>query len=419
MEKTKRNRVLMIVLFVVYEGVILFLLMAALIPKGLTFFQFWDDPILNIQKVDQYAIALTLALFLPLVYRKIDTLKLGAAEVKLRSDVEEVKDEIREVKQNLSVQRFDYDRALFAVISRLNRQLEIDPAVAAQATGKSVLQLGTMDFAESWITAEIVYQHLEKKTIKDEHQNVLEIKRPESRESTLMTFFNLLSGKIDFFVWYSGTGLAMAGMGVLPHDDSEEGIAKLNQVYDQWGLKWLPSIGFENREGPAMLAEKAESMKISNMDDLANQADKLIFGANREYFMRSWAYPYLKSGKIEFKGVKEVDINDRLSGLLNKDFDVGIIYDTDPEIRDTRYTKIKWEAAAFPPIHQHAMPLCREEHAKILEDALKDLKITEADMIDMKSKARRGNFEDIAIEVIARKFLKKHAKRQAESKPEA
>ncbi len=194
MEKTKRNRVLMIVLFIVYEGVILFLLMAALIPKGLTFFQFWDDPILNIQKVDQYAIALTLALFLPLVYRKIDTLKLGAAEVKLRSDVEEVKDEIKEVKQNLSVQRFDYDRALFAVISRLNRQLEIDPAVASQAAGKSVLQLGTMDFAESWITAEIVYQHLEKKTLKDEHQNVLEIKRPETRESTLMTFFNLLSG---------------------------------------------------------------------------------------------------------------------------------------------------------------------------------------------------------------------------------
>ena len=33
---------------------------------------------------------------------------------------------------------------------------------------------------------------------------------------------------------------------------------------------------------------------------------------------------------------EKVDINDRLSGLLNKDFDVGVIYDTDPETTDGR-----------------------------------------------------------------------------------
>lgn len=395
----------MILLLVVYEGVILFLLMAAIIPKGLSFFEFWDDPILNIQKVDQYAIALTLALFLPLVYRKIDTLRLGAAEVKLRSDVEDVRTEIKEVKQNLSAQRFDYDRALFAIISRLNRQLEIEHPQDANAGGKTVLQMGTLDFAESWITAEIVYQHLEQKNALDQHHNPIEFKRPESRESTLMTFFNLLSGKVDFFVWYSGTGLAMAGMGVVAHDNTPEGLARINQVYEQWGLTWLKTIGFENREGPVMLKETADRMEISNMRQLAKQAKNLIFGANREYFMRSWAYPYLKSLGIEFKGVKEVDINDRLSGLFNKDFDVGIIYDTDPEITDGRYKKIEWEGPDFPPIHQYAMPLCRKEHAETLQAALDDLKIEVNDLIRMKSKAKSGQYEELAIEVIAKKFL--------------
>ncbi len=406
MAPTRRNPAVMIAIFIIYEGVILFLLMAAIIPKGLSFFEFWEDPFLYIQAVDQYAIALTLALFLPLVYRKIDVLKFGAAEVKLRSDVEEVKDEIKEVKQNLSDQRFDYDRALFAVISRLNRQLEIDPKPLAQDPGPTALRLGTMDFAESWITAEIVFQHLEKKTIRDQHQNVIQVVRPESRESTLMTFFNLLSGKIDCFVWYSGTGLAMAGMGVLPHDASPEGVAKLNQVYDQWGLTWLRSIGFENREGPAMLTDTAKRMGITDMADLARQSKNLIFGANREYFMRSWAYPYLKRLGIEFKGVKEVDINDRLSGLYNKDFDVGVIYDTDPEMTDGRYHKIKWEGSVFPPIHQYAMPLCRREHADTLQAALDDLEISAQDMIDLKSRAKRAKYDDMALEGIARKFLK-------------
>ncbi|MDJ0887713.1 MAG: hypothetical protein QNI89_10440 [Desulfobacterales bacterium] len=197
MAPTRRNPVVMIAIFIIYEGVILFLLMAAIIPKGLSFFEFWEDPFLYIQAVDQYAIALTLALFLPLVYRKIDVLKFGSAEVKLRSDVEEVKD-----------------------------------------------------------------------------------------------------------------------------------------------------------------------------------------------------------------GVKEVDINDRLSGIYNKDFDVGVIYDTDPEMTDGRYRKIKWEGSAFPPIHQYAMPLCRREHADTLQAALDDLEISTQDMIDLKSRAKRAKYDDMALEGIARKFLK-------------
>ncbi|MGD9331666.1 MAG: glycine betaine ABC transporter substrate-binding protein [Desulfobacterales bacterium] len=405
MEIFKRNRTVMVGLFIIYEGMILFLLMAAIIPKGLSFFEFWENPILNIQKVDQYAIALALALFLPLVYRKIDSLKIGAAEVKLRNDVEDVKDEIKEVKQSLSDQRFDYDRALFAIISRLNRQLEPKLHHKSHVSGKTVLQIGALDFAESWITAEIVYQHLRLKNIRDKHDEPIELKPPDSRESTLMTFFNLLSGKTDFFIWYSGTGMAMAGMGVVPHDDAESGRRALNQIYEQWGLKWLPTIGFENKEGPVMLRETAHQVGITSMRQLAEQADKLTFGANREYFLRGWAYPRLKGLGVEFKGVKEVDINDRLSGLFNKEFDVGIIYDTDPENKDHRLTKIAWEEPQFPPIHQYAMPLCRIEHAQTLQEALDDLKISAKEMTRMKYRAKRGQYDDLVIKGLAKKFF--------------
>lgn len=407
METIKRSRAVMIILFFIYEGVILFLLMAAIIPKGLTFLEFWENPILNILKVDQFAIALALAIFLPLVYRKIDTLKIGAAEVKLRDDVQEVQLEIKEVKQNLSDQRFDYDRALFAIISRLNRQLEVKHDKDSKFAGKTVLQIGTLDFVESWITSEIVYQHLSLKQLRDKENNVIELKPPASRESTLMTFFNLLSGKIDLFVWYSGTGMAMAGMGVTPHDNAMGGMEMLNKVYEQWGLKWLRTLGFENKEGPVMLTETADRIGIKNMSQLAEQADRLIFGANREYFMRSWAYPRLKGMGIEFKGVKEIDINDRLSGLVKRDFDVGIIYDTDQEIKDGRFRRIKWEEQNFPAINQFAMPLCRIEHAEMLQEALDDLEIKAKVMTQMKYRAKQSQYDDLVIEGIVKKFLKK------------
>jgi len=171
-------------------------------------------------------------------------------------------------------------------------------------------------------------------------------------------------------------------------------------------LKWLPCIGFENKEGPVMLRETAERYGITTMSQLAQQSGSLVFGANREYFLRSWAYPRLKRKGMVFKGVKEVDINDRLSGLYNDEFDVGIIYDTDAESRDFRLKAIQWEENVFPPIHQYAMPLCRIDQADMLQEALADLTIDVEKMISMKSKAKRHNFDAMAVKGIAEEFFR-------------
>jgi hypothetical protein len=53
------------------------------------------------------------------------------------------------------------------------------------------------------------------------------------------------------------------------------------------------------------------------------------------------------------------------------------------------------------------MPLCRLEHAPMLQEALDDLKISAQDMIDLKSRAKRAKHDDLALEIIARKFMKR------------
>ena len=260
------------------------------------------------------------------------------------------------------------------------------------------IEIGSLDFAESWILAQIVYRRLESASIP--------VTEPGPGETTLMTFFNMISGKNDLFIWYSGTGMALAGMDVA-HNDVKKGRDALNKVYMKWGLKWLQPIGFQTLEGPVMLSEQADRLKIETMTDLADNSRRLVFGANHEYFIRDWAYPRLERLGIKFRDTIEVSINDRLSGLFDKEFDVGIGYSTDPEINDKRLTVIDYDER-FERISQFAIPLCRIDVADQVAAVLNDLEITTEQMQEMNRRAKKAGYKKLAIKGLADEFQRGH-----------
>jgi hypothetical protein len=51
------------------------------------------------------------------------------------------------------------------------------------------------------------------------------------------------------------------------------------------------------------------------------------------------------------------------------------------------------------------MPLCRIEHAQTLQEALDDLKISAKEMTRMKYRAKRGQYDDLVIKGLAKKFF--------------
>lgn len=388
---------LKIIALVLYEIVFICLWMASIIPEGISFIDFWRRPF-ELMIINEYSIALTIALFLPLVFKNITKLKLFGAEVEIRREFENFRSEIHKVKKDVAEQRYDYDRALFSIISGLNRQLDTQIKRKDQSLEQVPLQIGAMDFAESWIIQQIVFRKLSLKN--------LPVQEPEMGETTLMTFFNLISGKIDMFVWYSGTGMAMAGLDIVEHDE-HTGLDILNAHYKNLHLRWLPAIGFQALEGPIMLKENAVKRNIQTMSDLAKQANLLTFGANREYFLRHWSYPRLKRKGMKFKDYEEVSINDRYGGLFSGRYDVGIGYTTDPEASDKRIDFIFTRPDdAFSPIPQYAMPLCREEIADIVQEALGDLTITQEQMRKMHFEAGKSNYSRLAIKGIAGDFIR-------------
>lgn len=388
---------LKVIALIFYEIVFICLWIAAIIPEGISFLEFWHKPF-GYMIINEYSIALTIAIFLPLVFKNITKLKLFGAEVEVRREFDNVHSKIHEVRKDIADHRYDYDRALFSIIAGLNRQLDTEVRRENEDLQEVPLEIGAMDFAESWIIQQIVYRKLLRQDVP--------VREPETGETTLMTFFNLISGKIDFFVWYSGTGMAMVGMDIVEHDE-RTGLEILNAYYERLNLRWLPPIGFQSLEGPIMLKENAKKRNIKTMSDLAEQANSLTFGANREYFLRHWAYPRLKRKGMKFNDFEEVSINDRYSGLFSGQFDVGIGYTTDPEANDKRidfiFTK---EDDAFPPIPQYAMPLCRKEIGDVVERALRDLHITEEQMRKMNFEAEKNNYSRLAIKGIAGDFIR-------------
>lgn len=366
------RKVLSYLLVAIYELVVLLLLVASLWRAdgeggGWTFSLYRVN-------VDEKAIFLALAMFVPIVFRYIfpyiEHIKVGDTEVsfrnrleKMESKVHEMDGAIREVEKQAAVSAHKHEAAFFTIATSLSRELLVDRRRTRERNLRDTpLFLGQMDFSESWIVTRMMRKRLA--ALASEHESSFRVAdQLSSAETTLMCFFRLLTGKIDMFIWYSGTGMKLAdgsfeGVNV---DDEEAVRAALNDVYEPLKLKWLPSLGFQDAESLVMPRSLADELGITDATDLKKHALKLTFGANREFFLRDWYYPALVRQGVRFRETTDdVGINDRIGGLLRGEFDVGVCMETSPWYTDPRIKVIE-PSPVFPRLPQYAMPVCRSD----------------------------------------------------------
>ncbi|MFX0200241.1 MAG: glycine betaine ABC transporter substrate-binding protein [Candidatus Hodarchaeota archaeon] len=388
-----------ICLLVLYEAIILFLLIAALIPKEITFKQFITNPIglLPVLQVNEKSIALALGLFLPLILPHIKSLKIFGTEVELRERVNGIEGDIRKVRRESAIRQYDQERVFYTTAASIRRSMETQLRREKKSFDEVPLEIGMKDFPESRILAEIIY------CLFDTYN--LSAKPPTMQQPTLGTFFNLRSGKIDLYVEYSGVGFMLAGIQAEEHT-AKSGQKRLNDLYKDWKLTWLSPIGFDNQHELVMLKEKAERFDIVTMTDLADKSDGFLFAANREYFIRESTFPRLERLGLRFRDVREADIGDRYSGLFKNEFDVGVGWTTDPQMTETRLHRIEYDRQ-FPAIAQYAMPLCRTDVVSYVKNALSKLRIDETEMRRLNRRAQRAFNTPLAIRGIAVEFCKK------------
>ena len=139
--------------------------------------------------------------------------------------------------------------------------------------------VGSKNFTEQIVLGEILAQQLERRT-------GLHVQRKFNLGGTLLTQEALLSGALDLYPEYTGTALTA----ILKRKPSSDAAAVFRQVklayHDQWGLEWLPPLGFANTFAITVRGATAGAGRLKTISDAARSPRPWSLGAGYEFLQR-------------------------------------------------------------------------------------------------------------------------------------
>jgi glycine betaine/choline ABC-type transport system substrate-binding protein len=143
------------------------------------------------------------------------------------------------------------------------------------------LAVGSKHFTEQKILGEMIAQLIEAHTD-------LRVRRRLGLQGTKVCFTAIKSGDVDIYPEYTGTGLVnILGEDYDPARSREEVLGHVREQFaEQWKLRWLEPLGFDNTYAFAMREEQAAELGIAKVSDLAEHKDALDPGFDHEYTMR-------------------------------------------------------------------------------------------------------------------------------------
>jgi len=274
-------------------------------------------------------------------------------------------------------------------------------ALLAFATGAAFAQtvkVGSKNFTEQFVLAEIYAQALEAAGIK--------VERKINLGGTLIAHKALEEKEIDFYPEYTGTIL----VAVLKQDaitDRKAVYDKVKSEYAAKGLVVLNETPFQNTYNMVVRPDTAEKYKLETLTDLAKVSKDLKLGAGPEFRDRKDGIPGLKAKYgMEFKEDLQLAIGLRYQALKNDQIQVVNGYSTDGMISAMKLKRLKDDKNLWPPYY--VVPVVRKEvldaNPKIAEVLNRtSAMLDEASMAEMNYKV---DGEKMEPRDVARDFLK-------------
>ena len=216
-------------------------------------------------------------------------------------------------------------------------------------------------FGESFLLMEIFAQALEA--------GGLAVDRRPGLGATEIAFGALRAGAIDVYPEYTGTGL-VAILGETPDAAEEAVFARVERAFrERWGVRWLPSLGFQNTYAIAVRRETAERYDLRTLSDLAAVSAELRAGFSPDFIGRSDGLEGLRPVYgFAFRDVRSLLQAVKYRALADGAVDVIDGYSTDGQI--ARYDLIVLEDdRGFFPAYE-AAPLVGRRLAETRPDAL-------------------------------------------------
>jgi osmoprotectant transport system substrate-binding protein len=224
-------------------------------------------------------------------------------------------------------------------------------ACALAAAAQPAVRVGSKNFTEQFILAELYAQALEASGIK--------VERKLNLGGTLIAHKALEEKQIDMYPEYTGTMLlAVLKEEAIP--DRKAVYDKVKAAYAQKSLVLLNEAPVNNTYNMVVRPETAAQYKLETLSDLAKVSKDLKLGAGPEFRDRKDGIPGLKAKyDMDFKEDLQLAIGLRYQALASKQIDVVNGYSTDGMISALKLKRLKDDRNLWPPYY--VVPVVRKE----------------------------------------------------------
>ncbi len=226
--------------------------------------------------------------------------------------------------------------------------------------------IGSKDFTESALLAEIVAQMLEARGVSVERRFELGGNLPHEA---------LVSGTLDLYPEYTGTCFTA----ILHHAPISDPRAVYDQVKQEYAnnfkVEVSAPIGFENTFAILVRGDEARRLNLKTISDAAPHAPRWRAGFGQDFMSRDDGYPgFSKAYGLKFAELREMDLSLTYIALSSRQVDLIAGNSTEGRIATLDLVQLADDRHYFPPYE--AVYLVRQDSlARIpaLQEALSKL----------------------------------------------
>lgn len=206
---------------------------------------------------------------------------------------------------------------------------------------ESRVVVGSKDFTESALLAEIVAQMLETRGVSVERRFELGGNLPHEA---------LISGTLDLYPEYTGTSFTA----ILQHAPIGDPRAVYEQVKQEYASKFNVDVsrplGFENTFAILVRGDEARRLNLKSISDAAPHAPRWRAGFGQDFMSRADGYPgFSKTYGLKFAEVREMDLSLTYIALSSGQVDLIAGNSTEGRITTLDLVQLADDRQYFPP----------------------------------------------------------------------
>jgi len=219
------------------------------------------------------------------------------------------------------------------------------------ALSQPVVRVGSKNFTEQFVLAELYAQALEASGIK--------VERKINLGGTLIAHKALEEKQIDLYPEYTGT-ILLAVLKQEAMTDPKAVYDTVKDAYAKQGLVVLNQAPVNNTYVMVVRPETAQKYGLKTLSDLARVSKELKLGAGPEFRDRKDGIPGLKAKyNMDFREDLQLAIGLRYQALKNDQIQVVNGYSTDGMISAMKLTRLSDDRNLWPPYY--VVPVVRKD----------------------------------------------------------